>query len=63
MNMHSDNKSWLVIRKFKGGVAPDKKKSSHARFKNSQRPGSSVIFFSRGTQPMMITFTILRVPI
>jgi hypothetical protein len=40
------------MKKMKSGVAPDEKKSSHAGFTNSQRPGSSVIIFSRGTQPI-----------
>ena len=57
MNPHHDNNSWLVLKKTKSGVAPDEKKSSHAGFTNSQRPGSSVIIFSRGTQPMMMTFS------
>jgi hypothetical protein len=55
MNLHRDNNSRLEMKKIKSGVAPDKNKSSHAGFTNSQRSGSSVIIFSRGTQPMMMT--------
>jgi hypothetical protein len=38
-------------------VAPDKKKSSPAGFTNSQQSGSSVINFSSGMQPMVMTFS------
>jgi hypothetical protein len=57
MNPHRDNNSWLEMKKMKSGVAPDEKKSSHTGFTNSQRPGPSVIIFSRGMQSMMMTFS------
>ena len=56
-NPHHDNNSWQLMKKLLSGLAPDDGKLSRAGFENSQRPGSCAMVCSRGTQPMMMTFS------